>query len=274
MKSLDKIVQDNRFTISVVFPIFGSILLIASSLSLLQASMFGYRISLNFNPYMILLGTIVMRLPLISGIQPLANKNFYLGLTVLTLYSYTIEYIGVTTSWPYGMFEYGVNLGPMIFGKIPLALPIFFLPLVINSYLVVLLVGEEFSGNKLIRLVSVTFIVLLMDIVLDPAAVSLGFWEYKSGFLYGVPLSNFAGWILSATISVSILDYVLEYQDVQKRLNECEYMLDDILSFILLWSIVNLVYQNWISIIPVIILLFILVRNDRFDFPIDEFRNS
>ncbi len=45
----------------------------------------------------------------------------------------------MTTGWPYGQFEYLVDLGPMLFGTVPLGLPVFFLPLVLNSYLLCLL---------------------------------------------------------------------------------------------------------------------------------------
>ncbi len=45
-----------------------------------------------------------------------------------------------------------------------------------------------------------------IDAVLDPGAVRLGFWEYAGGgFYYGVPISNFFGWLLSGALAAGIL---------------------------------------------------------------------
>jgi putative membrane protein len=45
-----------------------------------------------------------------------------------------------------------------------------------------------------------------MDTVLDPGATSLGFWVWpEGGVYYGVPPSNFAGWLLSGTLAATLL---------------------------------------------------------------------
>ena len=89
------------------------------------------------------MGTMVMRLPLVAGLKPLADKKLLTGIGLLTVYSYVIEFIGVETGFPYGNFSYGIDLGPMLFGKIPIGLPIFFIPLVLNSYILALLLFPE-----------------------------------------------------------------------------------------------------------------------------------
>jgi putative membrane protein len=267
MRSIDQTVEQERFTISVVFPILGSVLLIASSFSILETTLWGYTISLNFNPYLILFGTLVMRLPLISGVKPLVNGKVGTGIVLLILYSYLIEFVGVITNWPYGSFEYGISLGPMIYNLVPLALPIFFLPLVVNSYLLVLQLSEKKLEKIYWRIPMVITLVLLLDVILDPAAVSLGFWSYsEGGAFYGVPISNFLGWILSASVTVCVLDYVFESNLLKERLDSCEYILDDLVSFTLMWTSVNVIYQNWVSVLCSVILLIILVNSD-FEFP-------
>lgn len=266
MRSIEDIVEDERFTISVVFPIVGSILLIASSFSLLETTLWGHTVSLNFNAYLVLFGTVIMRLPLISGLKPLINKKIGSGIVLLILYSYLIEFIGVITDWPYGSFEYGISLGPMIYGLVPLALPIFFLPLVINSYLLVLQIGGKKTEKTYWRIPMVIMLVLLLDFILDPAAIALGFWSYDGGIFYGVPISNFLGWILSASVTVGVLDYVFDSNKIKGRLDSCEYMLDDLVSFALMWTSVNIIYQNWVSVLGSVILLIILIKSD-FEFP-------
>lgn len=260
---LDRLVTENRFTISVLFPVIGAVMLIASAEKLLPGL-------LSFNPYLIMMGTLVMRLPLIAGLQPLADRKLLLGLSVLTVYSFVIEFVGTTTGFPYGEFSYLIELGPMIGGKIPLGLPIFFIPLVVNSYLLVMLTFPEWSRKLLPRLLMVIATVLLLDLVLDPGAVAIGFWSYKSGFYYGVPLSNYFGWVLSASISVAILDISFDRSRIQERLEKCDFMLDDMVSFIFLWGLVNLYFQQAIPFLISIILGIALARTERFEFVLDR----
>jgi len=252
---LDKLVKENRFTISVIFPLVGAIGFLASAENILPTY-------LAFSPFMILFGTLVMRLPLIAGLKPLINKKSGLSIVLLSLYAYFIEYVGLKTGWPYGNFEYLVELGPMVQG-VPIGLPVFFIPLVVNSYLLVNLFEVD---NIIKRFLYTLGFIILVDLVLDPAAVSLGIWTYAEGFYYGVPVSNFVGWILSGSIAVLILEYGFDRSKLVERLNRTDYMLDDMVSFIFLWGLVNLYYGN---IVPVGIAFFfatLLYDTERFDF--------
>lgn len=258
---LDRLVAENRFTIAVVFPVVGAVLLLASALHLVDPP-------LRYNPGLILLGTIVMRLPLVAGLAPLFDRRAALGLGTLVVYSFGIELVGVLTGWPYGSFEYLIELGPMLFGAVPLGLPVFFLPLVVNSYLLCLLLLGESARNRVVRLLSVIITVLLVDVVLDPGAVAIGFWSYHGGIFYGVPLSNYLGWVLSATVAVVLLDFSFDYTNLAERLENCEFMLDDLVSFVVLWGSINAVFGNWIPVGVALLFAGGLVVTDRFDFPV------
>ncbi|WP_117594718.1 bisanhydrobacterioruberin hydratase [Haloprofundus halophilus] len=258
---LDRLVRENRFTISVVFPVVGGVLLVASRLELLPPP-------LAFNALLILLGTFVMRSPLVVGTLPLFDRRAVVGVSALALYAYAIEYTGVETGWPYGEFYYGVDLGPTVEG-IPLGLPIFFLPLVMNSYLLCLLLLGDRADNPAVRLFSVVVTVLAMDVVLDPGAVALGFWVYPDvppgGGFYGVPLSNYAGWVVSATVAVVTLDWAFDRRALLARLSRCEFMLDDLVSFVILWGSVNVVFGNYVPALVAVLFGVGLLRTERFD---------
>ncbi len=269
---LDALVAANRFTIVVVFPTVGAVLLLASAEGLLGP--------LDFNPLLVLVGTLVMRLPLIAGVAPLVGRRAAAGLGLLTLYAYVIEYIGTTTGLPYGPFVYGVDLGPMLLDKVPLGLPIFFLPLVVNAYLLCLLLLGARARAALVRVPTVIAVVLLMDFVLDPGAVALGFWEYDLGTVpvgiwpydsgwafYGVPASNFAGWVLSATVAVVVLDRAFAWTALRARVHRCAFMLDDLVSFVILWGGINAYFGQWIPVALAGLLGIGLWRADRFDVP-------
>jgi putative membrane protein len=257
---LDGLIRENRFTIAVVFPAVGAVLLVASAEGLLPPP-------LAFDPILILLGTLVMRSPLLVGVAPLIDRKAAAGVTGLAAYAYAIEFVGLQTGWPYGDFQYGIDLGPTVAG-VPVGLPVFFLPLVCNAYLLCLLLLGDRARAASVRLPAVVGTVVAMDLVLDPGAVALGFWTYAAGgAVYGVPLSNFAGWVLSATVTVLVLDAVLDRVALLDRLETCEFALDDLVSFVLLWSAINVYFGNWAAAGVGGLFGAGLVRAARFDVP-------
>jgi putative membrane protein len=260
---LDDLIRDHRVTVAVVFPVVGAVLLVASAEGLLPPP-------LAFEPFMLLLGTLVMRSPLLVGMAPLLGRRAVIGVAALAGYAYVIEFVGLRTGWPYGEFHYAIDLGPTVAG-VPVGLPVFFLPLVGNAYLICsLLLGERARAAR-VRLPAVIGTVLAMDLVLDPGAVALGFWTYPGGGpVYGVPLSNFAGWILSATLTVLVLDAVLDRAALRDRLEACEFALDDLVSFVLLWGAVNVYFGNWGAVAVAGLFGLGLLRADRFDVPLDR----
>jgi putative membrane protein len=254
----DRLIRENRFTVSVFFPLNGAVLLVASAEGWLPPF-------IAFNGLLILLGTLVMRSPLVAGVLPLVDRRAALGVAGLTAYAYAIEYVGVHTGIPYGEFHYGVDLGPTVAG-VPLGLPVFFIPLVMNAYLLCLLLLGDRADRPAVRLGAVVLTVLAMDVVLDPAAVDLTFWVYPNGgAFYGVPLSNYAGWVVSATVAVVALDWAFDRRALLDRLSRCEFMLDDLVSFVILWGGINAWFGNALPAVVAAALGAGLLATDRFD---------
>ncbi len=264
-RRLDALVTEHRFTIAVVFPAFGAVMMVASAEDLLPPL-------LSFNPALILFGTLVMRTPLVAGLLPTLERKGVAALLGLTAYTYAVEFVGVETGFPYGSFEYGIELGPMVLGTVPLGLPAFFFPLVLNSYLLVLLLSERRKAGPLgpvARVLAALAAVLAIDAVLDPAAVALGFWQYTPpGAYYGVPLSNYLGWVLSGGLAVLTVEYAFDRDELAARLASCPFMLDDLVSFVLLWGAVNVWFGQWVPALVAVGFAGALVVTDRFDFAV------
>jgi len=253
---LETLVLENRFTIAVVFPLIGTVLLVASHEGLLPAP-------LAFNAALILGGTLVMRLPLLVGLAPVVDRQGGTVLLVLAGYTYAIEVVGIATGLPYGDFAYGIALGPMVAG-VPAALPVFFFPLALNAYLLVVLLAPDVGRTA--RLGAALGAVVVVDLVLDPAAVALGFWAYADGgAYYGVPLSNYAGWLLSGAVAVGLVELGFPVDRLRDRLAACEFMLDDLVSFTLLWGTVNAYFGQRVPALLAVALILGLRRADRFD---------
>lgn len=254
---LERLVRENRFTIAVVFPTMGAVTLVASSAGHLPSL-------LSYNPLFILIGTLVMRLPLVAALAPLVDRRAVGFLGVLVAYTYVIEAVGLATGFPYGEFRYLTDVGPMV-GGVPVALALFFVPLALNAYLLAtLLLGVGTRRGSLLVPLAVGLLVVV-DLVLDPAAVAIGFWTYDGGPYYGVPVSNYLGWLLSGSVAVGLIDAGFDRNALLERLEACPFALDDLVSFTLLWGVVNAVAGNWVPVGFALLLVAGLAHAERFD---------
>lgn len=59
----------------------------------------------------------------------------------------------------------------------------------------------------MVRIICTALIVTAFDLVLDPGAVRLRFWHYAGGAeFYGVPVSNFVGWLVSGAVGAVLIE--------------------------------------------------------------------
>ncbi len=131
----------------------------------------------------------------------LGPRRAALSILAVSAFAYAIESVGVATGFPYGTFSYDDALGPRFFGLVPYLLPVTYVPLVIGA------VAAAWAPGRVAPRVLLSALLLVgIDAVLDPGAAALGFWIWpEGGPYYGVPLSNFAGWLLSGAVSATIL---------------------------------------------------------------------
>jgi len=130
----------------------------------------------------------------------LGPRRAIMSLLALSAFAYAIESLGVATGFPYGRFFYGDALGPTVAGLVPFLLPVSYAPLVVGA------VAAAWGGPRILHVAWSALILVWMDVVLDPGATSLAFWVWpEGGAYYGVPLSNFAGWLLSGTLAAALL---------------------------------------------------------------------
>lgn len=258
--TLERVVEGNRFTIAVTFPLVGTGLLIAGREGLVPAG-------LAMHPYLLIAANLVMVSPLVAGLTPLIDRRALRGLVVLAAFTWGIELVGVLTGLPYGEFAYGLELGPMLFDLVPVGLPVFYFPILLNSYLLALL----FLGTSTLprRFALTLAVVLALDLVLDPGAVALGFWGWDDpGAYYGVPAINYLGWLLSGSVAIAVLQLSFDHEAVAERLGDCDFFLDDLVSFLVLWGLINAYFGNWLPVGLSLSLGGVLFASDGFDFDV------
>ncbi|MHA6482453.1 carotenoid biosynthesis protein [Paenibacillus sp. strain BS8-2] len=108
--------------------------------------------------------------------------------------TFLIEYIGVSTGWPFGEYVYTPVLG-FAAGGVPLSIACAWVGVILN----VMLVAEQ--ASRLGRAFMTGLWVLAFDLVLDPVAYARDFWrwEHEGGF-FGVPVVNFVSWFVIAFV--------------------------------------------------------------------------
>lgn len=134
----------------------------------------------------------------------LGSKRATVVLLALSAFGFAIETTGVATGFPYGSFYYGDSLGPKVANLVPYLLPLSWVPLVLGA--VAATVRKIGARRRVLWVLYAAGLLALVDGVLDPGAVSLGFWVWpEGGAYYGVPVSNYLGWLLSGSVAATIL---------------------------------------------------------------------
>lgn len=137
-------------------------------------------------------------------------------LACLGLYALAVESSALATGFPYGDFTYTEVLGNKVFGLTPWTVAFAYPPLLLLSYIVARrFTGDRFQGWRRYGMIAALTALLTVacDLVLDPAAVRLGFWYWdQPGHYYGVPFVNFAGWALSGLIGALLLHWIWNYR--------------------------------------------------------------
>ncbi len=134
------------------------------------------------------------------------SKRWRIALWTIAVWWVLIETIGITTCRPYGCFAYDEQLWPKILWWAPRLLLATYPPLVLWVYQYLKKTNLSWRRSRIAWGIGL----MLVDLVLDPIAVKMGLWSFEqSGWRFGIPWTNFAGRVVSGTVSMMILDLVL-----------------------------------------------------------------
>ncbi|WMT51044.1 MAG: carotenoid biosynthesis protein [Ferroplasma sp.] len=111
--------------------------------------------------------------------------------------SFIVEIIGVHTGIPFGKYSYSTILGPELL-SVPFAIPFLWSSLLYFSSLAT-------RGRIMIPAILLT----ALDISFDPR-FSRHLWHWAiPGIYFGVPVTNFIGWLITSTFIYSILYFLI-----------------------------------------------------------------
>jgi putative membrane protein len=135
----------------------------------------------------------------------LTNTNKYIiyGFILTGSILYILEIIGANTGIIYGEFIYNTSWRPALWGT-PVVMLFVWATLIIESYFMV----YKKTANTFVRIVLPAVLLVILDLVIDPGAIHLRLWSWANGGMwYGIPLSNYVGWLILGIIG-SFIFYI------------------------------------------------------------------
>jgi bisanhydrobacterioruberin hydratase len=130
------------------------------------------------------------------------TRRALLALLSVALVGFVVEVVGVRFRVPFGHYSYTDVLQPQLLG-VPLALA--------PAWMTLVAFACDVTARLRLRGWSAAVIAALLttatDLVIDPlAANQLGYWSWaNAGSYYGIPLTNFGGWFVTALVGCLIL---------------------------------------------------------------------
>lgn len=124
------------------------------------------------------------------------------------------EAIGVATGWPFGHYAYTGTLGPELLG-VPVVVPLAWVMMAWPALVVARTLAVRGAAVVLIGAAALT----VWDVFLDPQMVAAGHWTWFAPspalpLVPGIPLTNYAGWMLVSVLVMAVLVRTLRRERV------------------------------------------------------------
>ena len=151
-----------------------------------------------------------------ASVSDVARVHGLRGVAVLTTVAggggLFVEAVGVRTGVPFGAYAYTGDLGPEVFG-VPAVVPLAWTMMAWPA----LVVGRTLARRWPVAVVGGAALAA-WDLFLDPQMVDAGHWTWAHPepalpLVPGIPLTNYAGWLVVAVVMVGTLDALLPRQE-------------------------------------------------------------
>ena len=146
-------------------------------------------IVVNLTPYGLAFFSIII---LSFNEENFNNKTvaWIISIFILTI---IVEAIGVNTAIIFGNYFYSNVLGIKIFG-VPLVIGLNWTIVILGLFT---LVENIFYSNIIFNSILIGALAVLFDIILEPVAVKLNYWQWETSF---IPLKNYLSWFVIAVV--------------------------------------------------------------------------
>tara|TARA_B100001093_G_scaffold171048_1_gene163927 strand:+ start:249 stop:899 length:651 start_codon:yes stop_codon:yes gene_type:complete len=135
------------------------------------------------------------------------NSNTIKTVCSIFLIGMIAEILGVNYGYIFGEYTYLDNLGMKIMG-VPLMIGIQW---VILSFITGSFAHYFFNNKKFKSIILGVFLMILLDVLIEPVAPDLGFWIFESEV---APIQNYIGWFLIAIPAQIIFHFGVEKKEI------------------------------------------------------------
>lgn len=136
--------------------------------------------------------------------------------------AFTSEYLGTTTDYPFGAYEYTSQLGYKLLGRVPFNIPTSWFYMLVASLAICarcLRANDDNVTRWWWALVG-GVVLTAWDVSMDPAMVKTQHWLWQVGdlsdrsafiqfigtpFFFGMPLTNWLGWLLTGILIARVM---------------------------------------------------------------------
>jgi putative membrane protein len=125
--------------------------------------------------------------------------QFYKVMAILFALGFLVEVIGVSTGVLFGEYTYGATLGFKLF-ETPLMIGVNWILLSLASFGV----SSFFLKKQLPIILLSSLLMVLMDVLIEPIAISLDFWTWALG---DIPLQNYIMWFFVSLIMNALISF-------------------------------------------------------------------
>ena len=160
---------------------------------------------------------------MIHGTQKYGKKNMMIWFVITWIVSNFFEGLSIAMGFPFGNYHYTVGLAFSIW-KVPVLIMISYFAIVYFSWITALAVTSHLNKKiegiyKIIIPITAAVVMAMWDLVTDPQASTInGTWIWEDGGVYfGVPISNFIGWVFVVYVFLQIYTLYISFREVKSE---------------------------------------------------------
>lgn len=170
--------------------------------------------------------------------------------------AFIFEALGSGTGFLFGHYSYTDKLGYKLLGLVPWLIPIAWCSMLYPAWHIADVVARDANRftRRALRIVIAALAITAWDLSLDPRMVQDGYWIWHDvGSYFGIPLSNYAGWFVTALVIYGVwafidhLPFAIDHlQPPQSMVNRQSSMVNlPTLAYLVVWlgeSVANAVF--------------------------------
>jgi len=128
--------------------------------------------------------------------HPGAVKSVLPPLLFCVLVGFGVEVLGVHTGFPFGRYTYGPVLGWKLL-EVPLVIGVNWFLLIYAFFSI-----GNFFKKPALRILFTALVMLLMDLLIEPVAIHLGYWSWTGG---DIPIQNYLSWFVISLVMALVM---------------------------------------------------------------------